>query len=70
MSVCNSSFQLSWYLKKKAALKYFTKLKEKKIVPVSLFKQGSGTYSEPCQTSKMERFSKILDGEQPQNAES
>ena len=62
MSVCNASFQPSWYLKKKAALKYFAKLKEKKPVLVSLFKQSSEAYSEPCQTSKMKHFVKIVDG--------
>ena len=62
MSICNGSFQPSWYLKKKAALKYFGKLKEKKPVPLSLFKQSSEAYSEPCQASKMKRFAKIVDG--------
>ena len=46
---------------KKAALKYFGKLKEKPV-PLSLFKQSSEVYSELCQTSKMKRFAKIVDG--------
>ena len=49
-------------IRKKAALKYFAKLKEKKPVSVSLFKQSSEAYSELCQTSNMERFEKIVDG--------
>ena len=57
-------------LEKKAALKYFAKLKQKKPVLISLFKQSSEAYSEPYQTSKMELFAKIVDGLQPQNAQS
>ena len=41
---------------------HFATLCMKGLKPVFVIQKNKGVYSEPCQTSKMELFMKIIDG--------